>query len=459
MNNQKQKQFILTGKMWPVMWKLSWPAIIAMVLYGLNVLLDAIFVGTFVGEKALAGVSIVYPLSSFTMGIGSLIGVGAGSLLSIALGMNDEATQKKLLGNLNSLTLVGTAIYMIPAFIFAEPLVKMMGGEGTPLAFGVSYFKITVISSLFWIYGLAANMVVRAEGKMKTAAVMMAGGLLINTVFNYVFVVVMEYGVEGAAWASNIGMLVYAVLGFLYFTSKKTSFPSFPRTIYWDRAIIKSIFSMGVPSLIMTVMTIVQAIVIFNAISSYGTIFELAFYGAAFRILNFLMTPIYGLMRALQPVIGINYGAKQFHRVIKSFWIFTIAGVLIILPFWLLMMAVPKLVLSTMLEQGSLTSESIFNFRIFISVLPLLPVVFMAMTFFPAIDKGKPAAVIGLVRQLIFYVPVMLILPAMFGTQWIYLGSTIIDTVIIAYTLTLLLLEFRRLREDKQVPLMQGANA
>ena len=319
---QTQKQFILTKNMWSVMWKLSCPAIIAMVLYGCNVLLDAVFVGIFVGENALAGVSIVYPLASFTMGIGSLIGVGAGSLLSIALGSNDIKKQKRLLGNFNSLNIICSVMYTVLALIFAEPLVKMMGGTGIPLDFGVTYFRISVLGAFFWIYGLSANMVVRAEGKMKMAAWMMGIGLVANTLFNYIFVVLLDYGVAGASWASNIGMLVYSLLGYLYFRGGKTSFPSFPKTLHWDKEIIKSILSMGAPALIMTVMTIVQAIVIFNALSNYGSIFEIAFYGATFRIINLLMTPLYGLMRALQPVAGINYGARQYRRVIQSFWVF-----------------------------------------------------------------------------------------------------------------------------------------
>ncbi|WP_199912793.1 MATE family efflux transporter [Aquimarina aquimarini] len=449
MNDQVQKQFILTSNMWPVMWKLSWPAIIAMVLYGFNTLLDAVFVGAFIGENALAGVSIAYPLASFVLGIGSLIGTGAGSLLSIALGANDVEEQQRLLGNFNSLNILCTVIYMILALIFAEPLVKMMGGSGEPLELGVTYFRISVFGAFFWIYGLASNMVVRAEGKMKKAALVMGIGLIVNIIFNYVLIVVMDCGVAGASWASNIGMLVYSILGYLYFNSKKTSFLSLPNTFYWDKEIIKSIVSMGLPSLIMMFMTIVQAVVIFNAIANHGSVFEVAFYGVAFRVLSFILTPIYGLMRALQPVVGINYGGKKYKRVIQSFWVFSITGTLIILPLWGCMMIAPQFILATMLEAGSLSSDSIWNFRMFISILPVLPIVFNGMTFFSAINKGKPAAIIGLVRQLIFYVPLMLILPSIYGTSSIYWGTALIDTVIVAYTMILVLIEFKRLKSLK----------
>ena len=243
----KQKQMILTENLWKVMWQLSWPAVIAMVLYGLNSVFDAIFVGRFVGETALAGVSLAYPLSQITLGIGSLIGVGAGSALSIALGANDDNTQKKLMGNVNYLSIVICVIYMIGALFFATTLVRVMGGVGEPLELGKAYFQITVIGSIFWIHGLALNMIVRAEGKMKSAAIMMGVGLIVNIIANYILIVIFEMGVVGAAWGTNLGMFVYTISGYLYFTKGRASFEAHPFRISRDKKIVKSIVSMGMP--------------------------------------------------------------------------------------------------------------------------------------------------------------------------------------------------------------------
>lgn len=141
LEKERQKQFILTGRLWKVMVQLSWPAVIAMVLYGFNSVLDAIFVGRFVNDTALAGVSLAYPLSQMSTALGSLVGVGAGSVLSIALGAKDQHTQERLLGVVNRLSILCALIYMVLAFTFAEPLITMMGGRGEALAYGVTYFK------------------------------------------------------------------------------------------------------------------------------------------------------------------------------------------------------------------------------------------------------------------------------------------------------------------------------
>ena len=444
----KQKQMILTENLWKVMFNLSWPAVIAMVLYGLNSVFDAIFVGQFVGETALAGVSLAYPLSQITLGIGSLIGVGAGSALSIALGSDDKYTQRNLMGNVNFLSIIISIVYMIGGWFLATSLVRIMGGVGEALELGKAYFQITVIGSFFWIHGLGGNMIVRAEGKMKSAAIMMGIGLVVNIIANYILIVIFGMGVVGAAWGTNLGMFVYTISGLLYFAKGKASFDAHPFRVAVDKKIINSIISMGMPSLIMAVTGLIQAIVVFNALSRYGTTYDLAFYGAVYRIFTLLLTPIFGLMRALQPVIGINYGAEKKERVIISFKIFAISSVFLMLPFWLVMMLSPQTALGFMFPNKIFDGASLFNFRVYMGVLPILPIVFMAMTFFPAIDKGKPAAILGIARQLVFFVPVMLILPRLYGVRWVYLGTMGIDVIITIWMFILVRKEFNILRTE-----------
>lgn len=448
MTNQKerQKQFILSNNMWKVMFELSWPAVIAMVLYGLNSVIDAIFVGRFIGETALAGVSVAYPLSQISVGIGSLIGVGAGSALSIALGSKDKRTQERLLGNVNYLSLITTVVYIVLGLIFSTQLVKVMGGEGEALALGDSYFRITILGSFFWIYGLAGNMIVRAEGKMKSAAIMMGIGLVVNIIANYIFIVAFDLGVEGAAWGTNIGMLVYTLIGWIYFGKGYASFKSKVFSFYRDKDIIKSIINLGISSFIMSFMNLVQAVVVFNALSKYGTVADVAFYGSVYRVFTFLLTPIFGLMRALQPVAGINYGAKQYERVISSFKIFIFTSTALTLPFWVVSMMSPNFILGLILPNQTFVGTQLTYFRIYMAILPLLSTTFMAMTFFPAIDKGRPAAVIGIVRQLIFYIPVMLILPKIIGVSGVYYGTFAIDSVIVLCTIIIIKKEFNILR-------------
>lgn len=447
-----QKQFILNEDKWKVILKLSLPAIIAMLLYGGNTLLDAFFVGRFVGEQALAGISLAYPLTQVALGFGSLIGVGAGSALSIAIGKKNIELQKRILGTVHYLTVFICLVYTILAFVFAEQFISAMGGDGIPLAYGVNYFKITAVGTFFWVLGLAYNMIIRAEGRMAAAARIMAYGLLVNAMFNYLFIVVFNLGVEGAAWATNIGMVVYSIAGALYFRGK-ASFKAELIAFNKHKEKIKAIISMGMPSFIMSIMSLLQAVVVFNALANYGSVADVAFFGVAYRIMTFAMTPLFGLMRALQPIIGINFGANQFDRVKSSFIATTLIGFLIMAPVWLVLLVFSKEVILVMLPSFNLLAQDILNFRVFISVLPLMPIVLMGLTFFSSIDKSKPASIVGISRQLVFYVPAMILLPKFFGVHWIYYGATSIDIITTLWIVMLIRSEFKLLKTDTQVML------
>lgn len=448
MDKEQQKEFILNGNLWKVLFDLSWPAVAAMVLYGMNNMLDAVFVGRFAenAKAAVAGISLAYPLTMIALGLGSLIGTGAGSLLSIVLGAKDEETQKKLIGNVHYLTIIISIAVAVLGVLFADKLLYIMGGRGDALAEGTAYLKTTFYGSFFWVYGLGANMIVRAEGKMKSAALIMAIGLAVNAAANYVFIVLLGMGVTGAAIGTNIGMAVYSLAGIIYFASGKTSFHCKAFSINRDKKIIKQIILMGMPSLIMNVMFIISGAFVFNALEATGGEEAVALYGVTFRYFNFLLTPIFGLMRALQPVTGINFGAERNDRVITSFKQFWFTATALIFPFWLVLMIIPEAAINLMLKEITVTAEHVRFFRIAVLVLPFMPAIFMGLTFFPSINKGSIASTVAILRQVLLYIPAMLIVPRFFGLAGIYYAGFCIEILCIAGMLIMIKREFHLLR-------------
>ncbi len=443
--SDSQKKMILKDPISGMMWRLSWPAILAMVFFGLNTFLDSIFVGHLLGEHALSGVALAYPLTGLMLGLGSWVGTGAANLLSISLGADDESTQKKLLGTGFVLSLIMSLVFGIPAYFAAEYLIKIMGGEGQILALGTSYFSVTLFGTFFAVYALLLNFVVRGEGRMKQAAFMMLFGLVVNIILNPIFINVFAWGVAGAAWATNIGMLVYAVVGFMYFKKGKASFKADVTSIKYDKELGKKILQSGMPAMIMTIMMLVQSVIVFNAISNYGTDKDLAFYAAANRIYFFMLTPFFGLMRALQPAIGINFGAQNNDRVSASFWKFSWTGFLMLVPFTLALLIFPEQSLKMMLPDMVFNVQDIFMFRIYIAIAPFLSFVFMALSFFPAINKSGIASVLTLARQLILFVPLVLILSRYIGVAGIYYANSGIDIIVVLVTVVLCIKELKQL--------------
>ncbi len=432
---EKQKQLILKGKLPKVMWQLSWPAIVAMVLYGLNNFLDGIFVGHLISNTALAAVGVAYPLAQFAQGFGTLIGTGLGSAISIWIGADKKDKLEKAFGTANFLTILFSALITIPCYIFAEELIYMMGGRDEIQVFAVEYFRVTILGSFFWIHGLALNMLVRAEGRMKTAAWMIAIGLVADVILKPVFIDTFGWGVAGAAWATNISMIIYSLLGVWYYGRGKSSF----KTKFWsvkaDKSIIKETLSLGMPGFVMMIMIVVQNIVVFNALVKYGTPLDITFFTAVNRFYILLNTPLWGLMRALQPVSGMNYGAKLYDRCIRSYRLFSFTGLIILLPFWLFVMFYPSGVMSLMIPNMTFSAIQMTDFRVYMSVLLVLPFVFMAMVWFPSIENAKPASIISILRQLVFFIPVMLIVPKYYGVSSIYIASALIDWIVFGMVL------------------------
>lgn len=446
-----EQTLILEGNVWKMMWTLSWPAIIAMVLYGMNVFIDGIFVGQFIGETALAGITVVYPITQILNGVGTLIGVGAGSYLSVLIGKKDFEKQERLLGSVNFLVIISCIIVTVLGMATLPFVLNFLGASGDEMMYGKDYITTVLYGGVFWIAGLAYNMIVRAEGRMKKAALMMGIGLIVNIVLNYIFVAVLDFGVVGIALGTNIGMLVYTLQFMIYAAKGKASFKSNYLSFKSVSEDKKQILGLGFPSLLMTIMYVIQMFVVMYSLKSYGNPSNVSFYGAVFRLFNLFLTPIYGLMRALQPAIGINFGAGNYSRVSKSFKIFALVAALIMLPFWLIAMIKPELMLNMTLPERIFTGEDFENFRFMLGICPILPVIFMAMTYWPAVGRAKPAGILGMARQLFLYIPAMLILPKFFGITWVYKGSFVIDLVLVVIILLIVMKELKELRTKEAV--------
>lgn len=441
----EDKQHILTRNLQSLLWKLSIPSILSMVLLGLNTLTDAVFVGRMLGETVLAGVALANPFNAIILGFGYWIGTGAANLLSISLGENDVITQKRLLPVVAILSLICSAIITLPVYYMADSLIGLMGGKDEVLRYGIDYFRTCLLGSFFWIYGMSLNLVIRGEGKVKEPAVMIALGLLVNILLTPLLIGVFDQGVQGAAWATNAGMFVLCLVQISYFLRGHASFRSNVRSLFYHRVLGAQIIRAGLPAFLFNIMALIQAVVVFQVINTLGDTGQIAFYAAANVIYLFLMTPLYGLMRAFQPVAGINFGAGQMRRIKEAFRLFTLYGLVIVLPFWASMTAFPEEALRLIVPDLVIGPDELLYFRVYLLAMPCLPMVFMALSFFPAIGRSSQASVIVLGRQLLLYIPAMLILPRIYGISGVYYGSTLVNMLIAAWTFYIIRQEMKKL--------------
>jgi len=436
---------ILYGSRLRVLWHMAWPAIAVMMAFGLNAVMDAVYIGHLIGEQALAGAVLAYPLTQLTLGLGSLAGIGGGVALSIAIGRADRDTVRQLPGTAVTIAFGLSVGYALLGGSLAEKLVYAMGARDDLVPIAAAYLRASALGGFGAIGGLTLNMLLRGEGKMKLAAGYMATGLLINVLLTPLFIAVFDWGVAGAAWATNIGGAVGGLLVWRRFAKGRASYPVDARFLGLPRALAGRIVKLGTPAMVQSSTGLVQAVVVFNMLTRIGEEADIAFFGAAWRVLLFMLTPLFGLMRAFQPVAGINYGAGQWHRIRDSYWTFVAAGAAMIVPIWIAMNLFPEATLALMLPDAVLTAIDLHRFRVLILVLPVLPIVFTALALLPAIERPGQATLVSVSRQFLFYVPVMLTLPSLIGVSGVYYGATSIDFICAMWLLTIVVVTFRKM--------------
>lgn len=449
--DSKLTQEILHGDIWALLRKFSLPAIIGMSINGINAFFDGLFVGQFVGESAVAAISLAFPLTFLTAGLSAAIGVGGSSLLSQAIGSGDEDTQKSILGSTTGLSLIASALLMIVCITYAPEMIGLLGGEGEILELGVLYYRITLYGAFFRIQAVAVNMLIRAEGKVQLAMGMSISAALSNIGLNYLFMGVFGWGIAGAAWATVISMAILTLIGYAYYFLDKANYKVDPWKINLPAKLVKPLLAIGVSAAMLQIMFFVQQSVVFIMIKKYGGDWDIAFMGTCYRVMLLMMFPSFGFAIAFQPVAGINFGAKQINRVGDAFQKFVYASVgTIIIPYALIMIF-PETVIGWILPDAELSPTDLFNFRMMMASVWVVPAFFMGTTLFQATGEAKVAGLLTVFRDLILFVPVVIILPIFFGVSGVYFTRIPINIVTIILIIWVVNRQFRIWRREMSI--------
>ena len=436
---------ILTDNLWRLMLTMSLPAIIAMSVNAINTFVDGLFVGQYVGQNALAAISLVLPLTMITNGISALVGMGASSLLSISIGSGDLDIQKKVLGTMTLLSVIFSVFLTILGWYFAPNLLAMMGGTGEIQELGVLYYRIILIGSFFRIYAVAANVLIRAEGKIKEAMIYSIITTLINIVLNPLFIVYFEMGVAGAAWSTVVAMVVFTIFDMWYFyVAKRTSYPIDLKRFSLEKKLLKPIFAVGVSAMTLQVMFFVQQLVVFRSLAYYGTDWDIAFMGACYRIFLIALVPGFGFAQAMQPIVGINYGANSYDRVKETFRIFTISYTVFLLLTWGFIMVYSRMSLGWMLPDATFSDQDILNFRMMMFSMPIFPYLMMTTTMFQSIGNAKLAGWATVGREIVLFIPIVLILPIWFKVPGIYATLIPVNIIMMLLSVWMVQREFKK---------------
>ena len=453
MTSQKQSQItdeILQGNLIKLMFKLSFPGIVGMLLIGLNTFIDALFAGRFIGETALAAISLALPLTSIAIGCAMSIGVGCASVLSRAIGAEDTKTQSKIFSTLIIFSIIISSLITILAYIFGKQLIAFMGGEGEVASYGTDYFTTYMLGSTFLIMAVSSSQLIKAEGKIRLASLFTGIYVITNIILNSIFVIIFDWGLQGIAFATVISAVVYSTINCTYFISAKISLPVNCKKLNIKLDLIAldllpAILSIALVTMISQVTGILENVVLFKSMAYYGTDSDIAFGGATIRLYSLIISPFYGFAQALQPVVGMNHGANNYQRLKNAYLTFVIGGTIFLILIWIPLQLFPRIFISWLIPDFNFTYNNLLNFHIVTFLLPLISFVSCSIQFFKAIGNAKIAGVITLMRQIILFLPILLILPMFFGVSGIYYGYASVDLLFFLIVALFTWIEFRKI--------------
>lgn len=449
METEQVKYRILHGNMWQTMFSLSIPSIVGFLLFGLNILLDGFFVGYFIGGTALAGITLAYPLTQFLAGFANLIGVGTANILSVHIGKNDTRLVSEQLGNMLVVSLFLSLPLMLLGFFGAPALMDLMGVTGPSYVYGLEYFRVIALGSLFLNLATGLNFLIRGEGNMKEAMVLFGLAVVFNVILNPIFISVLDWGIAGSAWATNVAMFLSVVIHYVYIYTNRKGFYSF-RNFSVNLKALSHILSSGLPSFLLNLLTLFQQYLCIQLINQMGGEGEVAFFGMVYRIVLFAFLPAIGMARAFQPVIGITFGANQPEKMKEAFRVFNMAGLTMIGVIFLPSMLFATNIIQFSLPGFAIRSEQINNFYLFMWTLPLLPFLLFSMTFLQAVGKSIQVVAMVLLRQIILFLPGIYLLSDYFKVRGVYTAFLLIDVLVALGACVLIHAYFKNISVLKQ---------
>jgi putative MATE family efflux protein len=413
------------------------PASIGILFMSLNILVDTIFVGQWIGPLAIAVVTVVFPITFLISSLGMAIGVGGGSVLSRALGAKNRAKAKLTFANQIMMTFLLASIFVILGFFFSRELLLFYGAKGDIMAPATIFLSPIIVSVPFLALSMMGNNIIRAEGQATYAMVSMIIPALVNIALDVVFIKLMDLGMFGAALATAISYFT-CFLFILWYFIYKTELKMQAKDFKFHIPIIKEITSLSFVSFSRQGVVSILAIILNHTLYSYGGENSIIVYGIISKTLIFALFPVLGITQGFIPIAGYNYGAENYGRVKESIQIsIKYAALLASLVFIVILyFAAPIIAVFTTNEKIIVEAPSAL--RWVFAASPVIAVQLIGAAYFQAAGKAKKALLLTLSKQGFFLIPLVLILPNFFGIFGVWVAFPIADvasTILTGYFL------------------------
>jgi len=425
-----------TGKL---LFKLTVPATIGMLVMALYNIVDTIYVGRGVGHLAITAIIIVLPIHMLMLAAGMLSGIGGASVLSRSLGERNFTKAQKSVGNVYSSIFIISLLIAIPGLIFIEPLVKIFGASERVIEYSISYLRVILYGTFFFTFAIASNSILRAQGKAKLAMYSMIISAGLNIILDPIFIYTFKLGITGAAIATVISQAVTAIYLLIYLIHPANQLRLKLQDFIPDFKLIKEILAIGTSAFARQIATSVLIILLNRMVKGYGGDIAIAAIGVTNRLIMFFLMPVFGIAQGFQPIAGYNFGAKRYDKVKDVFWKAAVASTYISFSGFILFFFFSRFFISFFTNNRALIEISVSAMRLGVLALYLVGFQVIGATFFQAVGKSIPALILSLSRQIVIYVPVLFILSHYFGLTGVWLTSTVAD--ILSFIITIFFLK------------------
>ncbi len=403
------------------------PASIGILVMSIYGIVDTIFVGRWVGPLGIGAITVVWPITLLIASFGMAIGVGGASLVSRSLGEDNQEKAFSSFGNQVLLTILLASTFFLLGFLFMDPILQLFGGRGETLEPAREYFQIVLYGVPFLAWSMMSNNNIRAEGFPRMAMFTLLIPAVANIILDPIFIVWLDMGIKGAAWATTLSYMASAVYTIIYFNFGKGELKLVGPHLRFKWPVIKEIFAIGSVTLARQGTIAVLSIVLNNALFRYGGELGLSTFGIIGRVVMFANFPVLGITQGFVPIVGYNYGAKLEQRVNDAIRISVRTATLIAVGLFISIQLSARPIVGIFTTDEALINMATPALRMTYLATPLLAINLIGSAYFQAIGKALPALLLALTKQGFCLIPLILLLPLVLGLDGIWISFPIAD--------------------------------
>lgn len=405
------------------------PASIGILVMSLNILIDTIFVGRWIGSTAIAAINVVLPVSFFIAALGMSIGIGGSSIISRALGAENIQKARITFGNQITLTLLVTLLMVVLGLWFIDDIIPAFGGKGNILEPATIYYRIVLYGVPFLALCMMGNTVIRAEGKPKFAMYAMMIPSVGNLVLDYILINIFDWGMMGAAWATTGSYLLCFAFILWFFLSKQSELKLLKCHFGLQKSVVNEIGALGFVTLARQAVVSVTYLFMNNILFDLGGETSVTAYAIVGRMLMFALFPVYGITQGFLPIAGFNYGALKFERVRKTIITAILYASGLATVVFIMLMLFPEAITKLFTTNKEVLLQTPSAMRWVFAATPIIATQLIGAAYFQAIGKAIPALLLTLTRQGFFFIPLILILPRYYGELGVWMSFPIADVL------------------------------